>query len=516
MNTEKESDYPYSRRQFLRTSFSAVGLSTGVGQVAGQNDLTDTQSGRPESMVDRFEQQQSLTIGGQDSGDRFGTSIDVSADETTAIIGAIDDGTRNGSSTGSGYIFTRGENGWTKEQRIVADDGESGDRFGISVSITEDGNTVLIGANGVDQSKGAAYEFVRNDSEWVQQEKFDFEEIKREDQFGTSTALSNDGSVAFIGAPNFTVEFRDPESEVDSVFGDGSDISKNTGALYLVERKGGGWSKEKAWYVVDHNTLHSTDNPISRPGYESGVRQTGDTYFGRSISLSDDGTTALVSAQKDRNGSAYLLTKENNEWSHRNFSPRNDNSDAEFGNSVSITADGTKSLIVAPNELDSDGRQTGAAYVINTTTGERSRLTVQTDIDEDESEEAIPLSDVGSSMGAISSDGDVAVIDTEEHNPPFLFAYIDDNWEQIQEISIGDEETTEQFGYETELFSQGSKILTSDPFYNAKGAVFEFAEIEETDSNNSTDSNLPGLGFGSAIIGAVGGGYLLHQYRTDE
>jgi hypothetical protein len=458
--------------------------------------------------VSEFVRQQTLTGRGEDSGDEFGSAMAVSDDETTAIIGSSSDGTKNGTETGAAYIFTQNNGEWNREQRIVANDGENGDKFGISVSITGDGNTVLIGANGVNRSKGAVYEFTREEEKWIQQEKFEFQEIKEGEEFGTSTAISNDGTTALIGAPRVEIEVDDPTIPIDPVFG--GDISKTTGAVYLI-RKEEQWSKKKEWYVVDVNTLYSQDTPVIRPDYEDGIRDSGESYFGRSISLSDDGKTAIVGAEGDGNGSAYLLTRDDGEWSHQNISPDSD-VDTEFGSSVSLTADGTTSLVVAPSELDSDGQEVGAAYIIDNQTRNRTRLTIDKNVGE--KTEAQPLS----GNGAISSKGDQAVIDTGRgrSGAPFVFIHRNDEWIQSQELMTEDGSNGDAYGAEVEFFNGGSNILISDRHFDNKGAVFEFEEKDRTQSDSSIMSNVPGFGVGSGVIGIIGTGYLLHQIRTGQ
>ena len=63
-----------------------------------------------------------------------------------------------GSDSGSAYVFTRATagdlaSGWTQVAKLTADDGAAGDDFGISVSI--DGNTVVVGARLDDTDKGS-------------------------------------------------------------------------------------------------------------------------------------------------------------------------------------------------------------------------------------------------------------------------------------------------------------------------------------------------------------------------
>jgi hypothetical protein len=85
-----------------------------------------------------------LTDGGE-LNDYFGVSVSLDGD--AMVVGASGDG----SFRGAAYVFVRGrgagaERAWTQQQKLVASDGKAPDYFGISVSMS--GNTVVVGANG--------------------------------------------------------------------------------------------------------------------------------------------------------------------------------------------------------------------------------------------------------------------------------------------------------------------------------------------------------------------------------
>ncbi len=82
------------------------------------------------------------------NSDFFGRSVSISGD--TAVIGAQGDDD-NGSNSGSAYVFVRDSSGgWNQQAKLVADDGNVGDVFGVSVSIS--GDTAVIGAQGDDDN----------------------------------------------------------------------------------------------------------------------------------------------------------------------------------------------------------------------------------------------------------------------------------------------------------------------------------------------------------------------------
>src|SRR5262249_16049890 len=72
--------------------------------------------------------------------DFFGYSVAISGD--TAALGARND-VVGGIYPGSVYVFTRGDGGWSLQQKLTAPDGASGDNFGQSVAIYR--NTLVVG-----------------------------------------------------------------------------------------------------------------------------------------------------------------------------------------------------------------------------------------------------------------------------------------------------------------------------------------------------------------------------------
>ncbi len=92
------------------------------------------------------------------NSDYFGYSVSISSDGTTALVGANgnDD---NGSNSGSAYIYELDDGVW-QETKLIASDGASSDQFGFSVSISDDGTTALVEANDDDDNgseSGSAY-----------------------------------------------------------------------------------------------------------------------------------------------------------------------------------------------------------------------------------------------------------------------------------------------------------------------------------------------------------------------
>ncbi len=133
----------------------------------------------------------SITTSDGSFGDRFGESISMSTSQ--AIIGA------NNDDTGSAYLFDYLLN--IQQDKITAENGFSSDSFGQSVSLY--GNRVLVGAPNDDENgnnSGAAYVFEldTNNSQWLQTIKLTADDSQSSDKIGYSVSLYADE--AFVGS----------------------------------------------------------------------------------------------------------------------------------------------------------------------------------------------------------------------------------------------------------------------------------------------------------------------------
>ena len=150
-------------------------------------------------------EQQKIQASDKQAGDLFGFSVSISEDGNTAIVGARYEDT-GGSDAGAAYIFVRNETTWSEQQKIQASDKQADDRFGYSVAISADGNTAIVGAHLKSSSstaafdEGAAYIFVRDGETWSEQQKILASDKEEGDQLGISVAISADGNTTIVAA----------------------------------------------------------------------------------------------------------------------------------------------------------------------------------------------------------------------------------------------------------------------------------------------------------------------------
>lgn len=210
-------------------------------------------------------------LAASDPGSQFGAAVSISGD--TAIVGqSCDD--YGCPDTSAAYVFARTNAMWTEEGKLIAPGGERCPVYGRSVSVA--GDTTIVGAawdlcdpaevTDIEDLRGWAYVFVRNDGAWSFQDKFTPSDEGT--TFGVSVSIADD--VALVGALQ-----ADP---VD----DGGTAS---GAAYLFKRKGSSWTQ---WQKLTASDRASGDQ------------------FGSSVSVAGD--TAIVGTDPfEGDGSAYVF-----------------------------------------------------------------------------------------------------------------------------------------------------------------------------------------------------------------
>jgi hypothetical protein len=277
--------------------------------------------------IDPFIQRGDKLTGSGESGDgRFGFSVALSADGSTALIG----GPFDGGNKGAAWVFTRSGAAWNQQDGKLTGSGESGDGFfGFGVALSADGSTALIGGPFDGGNKGAAWVFNRSGGDWDQQGgKLTGSGEAGDGVFGLGVALSADGSTALVGGP----------------FDDGS-----KGAAWVFTRSGGNWDQQG--------------------GKLTGSGESGSGSFGASVALAADGKTALIGGPFDdgNKGAAWPFTRSGGDWNRQGgkLTGSGESGSGSFGASVALAADGSTAVIGGPIDDDS----TGAAWVFTRSGG---------------------------------------------------------------------------------------------------------------------------------------------------
>ena len=136
------------------------------------------------------------------SGATPGNDLVLSADGSTAVLANEEDDSQ-ALNAGAVHVFVREGDQWFPQAVLTAPDAALGDRFGISAALSASGDTLMIGSyldDDLGTNSGSVYVFVRDDTIWSQQAKLTAPDGAADDRFGVSVALSSDGNTAVIGA----------------------------------------------------------------------------------------------------------------------------------------------------------------------------------------------------------------------------------------------------------------------------------------------------------------------------
>jgi hypothetical protein len=317
--------------------------------------------------------------------DHFGESLSLSAGGNTLAVGATGeasnatgiggDQTNNGAnSSGAVYVFTRVGNTWTQQAYVKASNSRGASWFGTSLSLSENGNALAVGAYGErsnatgvngdqsDQSNdlaGAVYLFTRMGTVWTQDAYLKASNTESHDYFGGTLNLSADGDTLAVSAS---------EESSNAIGVNGNESNNNaskSGAIYIFTRVTGAWAQQA--YLKASNT---------------GVED----YFGESLSLSGDGNTLAVGAPwEDSNatavngdqinnsaslsGAVYVFTRVGGTWAQQAYLKGSETKViSAFGESLSLSADGNTLTVGATGEDGDVGtlvfyEGAGAVYV---------------------------------------------------------------------------------------------------------------------------------------------------------
>lgn len=198
-------------------------------------------------------------------GREFGYSVALAGN--SALVGVTSD--RLDTTRGSAFVFVRNGSEWTLQAKLAPHDGEVWDSFGAAVAMH--GDSALIGAprRNLAGAPGAAYVFVRSGDDWSLQAKLTASDGQEYAEFGSSVALATDTAV--VGAPS----------------------DSGRGAAYVFVRGGVTWQQQAK---------------LTAAAGQGGAR------FGWSVALS--GATALVGAPfgNGEKGSAHVFVRAASAW----------------------------------------------------------------------------------------------------------------------------------------------------------------------------------------------------------
>ena len=381
----------------------------GSGVNANQNDNSMDGAGAVYVFVkdgSGWRQQAYIKASNPQMSSEFGHAVALSADGNTLAVSAQFEGSNakgvNGDQkdrsipqAGAVYVFTRSGNTWTQQAYVkasntgeagTADSFGDGDQFGVSVTLSDDGNTLAVGAIAEDSaspgvngnqadnsatSAGAVYVFTRTGTTWSQQAYVKPSNPDPGDLFGYSVSLSADGNTLAVGS-------YDEGGSSRGINGPPDNMRRGAGAVYVFARTGAMWAQQA--YIHASNA------------------EAGDS-LGVNVALSDDGNTLLASSldedctatgvnppgcDNDRaedisTGAAYVFVRSGTTWTQQAYlKASNTGPNDWFGSRAALSGDGNTAALGSSLE-DSSGKgvngkqdddaapESGAVYVFTRT-----------------------------------------------------------------------------------------------------------------------------------------------------
>jgi|MDTC01.1.fsa_nt_gb hypothetical protein len=253
--------------------------------------------------------------------------------------------------------------------------------------------------------------------------KFNASDIAASSHFGEMVEISSDGNYAIVGSP------RQDTGGTD------------TGAVYIYVRSGSSWSQQVKLQASD---------------------RTANYRFGTDVSLSDDGTYAIIGSHYGNggHGSAYVFIRSGTSWSQQAILTASDSvNGARYGESVSISSDGTYVIVGAPYDTPSSLSNAGSSYVYirsGTSWTQQAKL-VTSDIQG---------GDTAGFHVTISGDGNYAMMgarneDTGGYNAGAAYVFIRSgtSWSQQAKLVSSDLQASDAFGSGVSLSSNGTYAI---------------------------------------------------------
>lgn len=221
---------------------------------------------------------------------------------------------------------------WREEDRLFGAGGAMGDLFGFQLALSADGTRALVGVHRDDSpatDAGSARVFRREGSNWVEETTLVATGGAADDTFGYSVALNGDGTRAIVG-----------------VYGDDTTAGADAGSARVFSRSGTTWTEEATLVPMTG----------AAPG----------DWFGISVSMSEDGSRALIGAYPDN--SAYVFVRSGSAWSQEaSLTPADGAGGDRFGTDVELSADGSRAIIGADGDSTAGGSAAGSARVFHRT-----------------------------------------------------------------------------------------------------------------------------------------------------
>ena len=266
--------------------------------------------------------------------------------------------------------------------------------------------------------------------------------------YGGAVSISDDGTRALVGASGAPVSGHADQGEA-----------------YVLVRSGTTWAQEAILLAPDGAA---------------------NDFFGSSVSLSGDGTRAIVGSPeadisgRTNQGAAYVFVRAGGAWSlESKLTAATGTMNARYGQSVSFSSDATRVLVGAQAATPAPGRTfDGAAYVYlrsGSTWSEEAQLY---------SSDGTINGNLGGSV-SLSGDATCAVAGSPGSSRAYVFSRTGTSWTQQARLDSPASAPTSQMGHAVAIARDATRLVVGAPSVNvgsntAQGVLFVFVRSGTT------------------------------------
>ena len=401
-------------------------------------------------------------IEGSDFFGSFGDTVGINADGTVIAVGEPSGG------LGVVRIYENIAGTWTQIGADIVGLANN-NQLGISISFSDDGTIVALGASGADDNgdnSGHVRIFQNVAGTWTQIGSPIGGEAAN-DGSGSSVSLSADGSIVAIGASG------------NDLGGDPNGPTGQSGHVRVYQNIAGTWTQ-----------IGQDIDGIA--GGESS---------GRSVSLSADGSIVAIGAPLNDNGDSNtgqvrIYQNIGGTWTQIGGGIDGENANDQSGNSISLSSDGT---IVAIGALQNDdnGSNSGHTRIYQNIAGTWTQI--GQDIDGENT------NDLSGSSISLSSDGSIVAIGASQNDGngsnsghTRIYRNVAGTWTQLGN-DIDGEAANDRLGDAVALSKDGTTVIVGSPGHNAtaiqggQAQVFTTAPLPQGTTYTATgwDNGVP-------------------------
>tara|TARA_B110000211_G_scaffold90400_1_gene105587 strand:- start:331 stop:1767 length:1437 start_codon:yes stop_codon:yes gene_type:complete len=317
---------------------------TGVNSTATDTTINDSGAVYVFTKSNNVWQQEAyIKASNTGADDHFGSSLSLSGDGKTLVVGAENEAGNSNAKLNSGavYVFYKATSSWAQQAYLKPTYSDDNDQFGAfgALDISDNGNIVAVGAiyedsgetgftgTGNDNTSGdagAAYIFTRSSSVWQQTQYIKADNTDTGDNFG-KLSLSGDGLTLVVSAFN-------EDSSTKGIDTTHNNSATDAGAMYVFVYDGTDWTQEA--YIKASNAEADDEFGgdeslvISKDGLTIAVAAGGEDS--NALGLSDVSTEGADNSSQS-SSAVYVFRKESGTWSQEAYIKSDHDNDNFFG-----------------------------------------------------------------------------------------------------------------------------------------------------------------------------------------